>query len=63
MSLDPTVYEFCALTASEAQATEFARQHIKTKFVRTMRGTSQHLLPGHLTEYWFKKLHCQSLTS
>src|SRR6218665_688281 len=27
MSLDPTVYEFCALTASEAQATEFARQH------------------------------------
>src|SRR6218665_2859792 len=27
MSLDPTVYEFCALTASEAHATEFARQH------------------------------------
>jgi len=23
MSVDPTVYEFCALTASEAQATEF----------------------------------------
>jgi len=60
MSLDPTVYEFCALTASEAQTTEFARQHIKTKLVRTMRGTSQHLLPGHLAEYWFKKLHCQS---
>jgi hypothetical protein len=31
--------------------------HVKTELVLKMRGTSAVLLPGHLAEYWWKKVH------
>src|SRR6218665_3651156 len=29
----------------------------KTKLVRCMHGTSETLLPSHLTEYWWEQMH------
>ena len=31
--------------------------HLKTKIIRQMRGIKEHLIPGHLAEYWWKGLH------
>ncbi|CAF1149440.1 unnamed protein product [Rotaria sordida] len=34
---------------------------MKTKLIKSMRGTKDNLLPGHLAEYWWKGIHDESL--
>ena len=48
------------VTGANTQRIESEWGHVKTKLVRTMRGTSSTLLPGHLAEYWWKKLHAKT---
>ena len=31
--------------------------HVKTKILRSMRGTNETLIPGHLAEFWWRGLH------
>ena len=66
MAQDPTMFEFCALVSTEESATNFARQRgsllshrgrVKTEILRKMRGASPNLPPGHLAEYWWKRMH------
>ena len=45
------------VTGANTQRIESHWGHFKTKLVRSMRGTSETLLPGHLAEHWWKKLH------
>ena len=32
---------------------------VKTKLIKSMRGTKENLLPSHLAEYWWKGIHDQ----
>ena len=45
------------ITSYHTQAIETHWGHVKTKILRPMRGTNEHLIRGHLSEYWWKKLH------
>ena len=45
------------ITGAHTQAIESNWGHLKTKILRQMRGTKEHLIPGHLAEYWWKNLH------
>ena len=65
MAQDPTMFEFCALVSTEESATDFSRQRgsvlshrgrVETEILRKMRGKSLNLSPGHLAEYWWKRM-------
>ena len=45
------------ITGAHTQAIETNWGHLKTKILRQMRGTKEHLIPGHLAEYWWKGVH------
>lgn len=45
------------VTGANTQRIESNWGHVKTELLRKMRGTSETLLPGHLAEYWWRKLH------
>ena len=45
------------ITDAHTQAIETNWGHLKTKILRQMRGTNEHLIPRHLAEYWWKGLH------
>lgn len=44
-------------TGANTQRIESNWAHVKTKILRSMRGTRQNLLPGHLAEYWWRQIH------
>lgn len=45
------------VTGANTQRIEANWGHVKTEILRKMRGTSSNLLPGHLAEYWWKRVH------
>ena len=45
------------INGANTQRIESHWGHVKTHIVRSMRGSSPALLPGHLAEYWWKKKH------
>ena len=44
--------EFARLVNTEELAIESNWDQLKTKILRQMHGTKEHLIPGHLAEYW-----------
>lgn len=45
------------INGAHTQLIETIWGHVKTKILRNMHGTREHLIPGHLAEFWWRGQH------